>query len=201
MSSPPSLIRRVFTVANLLSLVRIPLGALVWWRADSAVFVAVLMLVAGVSDLLDGAVARALAARRGETVADSGDIGAWLDPLCDKAFLVSVALAILVAHRPPTWLVLVLLTRDIVSITLLLAVAVRTGREGLGRIDYHAVLAGKLTTVLQFAAVLSVLFAPAASVGLALASGVVGAVAVAQVSWRERHAVTGAASVAGPSAR
>lgn len=182
------LARRLLEPANLLSLVRIPLGALAWVRADSATFVLVLLAVAGLTDLLDGWVARALARRHGEAKANTGDLGAWLDPVCDKLFVVNVVLAILVEHRPPVWVVALLLSRDVLSAVAFAAFALRYGLGLAARVDYRAVLLGKLTTVLQFAAVIAVLYLPAATAALAVITAVTGTVAIAQVSaraWRE----------------
>ena len=58
-TKPRSLLRTIVTdPAHLLSLVRIPLALLVWWRPADILFVAVVVAVAGISDFLDGVVGR-----------------------------------------------------------------------------------------------------------------------------------------------
>src|SRR5260370_36630690 len=81
--------RRWPTAPNLLSLARLPMGALFWQVVDDVPahligpFLA--LAAAAVTDVLDGY----LAPRRGVT---SG-VGAWLDPICDQVFLGAVLAA------------------------------------------------------------------------------------------------------------
>jgi cardiolipin synthase len=64
----------------------------------------VLMLVAGVTDLLDGWVAR----RLGQT----SRLGRVLDPLADKLFISSVCVGLVVLRAFPFWLLLLQAIRD-----------------------------------------------------------------------------------------
>jgi phosphatidylglycerophosphate synthase len=107
------------TLPNLLTLSRIPLGALVWLRPLDPVFVLGIMTLAGITDVLDGWVERR---RHPGSTAETA--GAWLDPLCDKIFILSVLLAITVAGSLPLWLVPLIALREILQT--LVAVGSRT---------------------------------------------------------------------------
>lgn len=61
-------------------------------------------VVAGVTDALDGTLARVLDAR--------SKLGAFLDPLADKALLVCVYIALGVTGVLPSWLVILVVFRD-----------------------------------------------------------------------------------------
>ena len=125
---------------NLLTLARIATLPFVLIFIDNysrvrSVWSALLFVVGGVTDLLDGYLAR----KRGqETV-----LGAFLDPLADKLFVLST-LVFLVAHdRVPEWLVVVLLSREL-AITVLRSIATTYG------LVIAAGKTGKMKTLLQF---------------------------------------------------
>ena len=63
------------TLANVLTLSRIPFGIAFWFVADRPTWARAIMVVGGVTDLVDGAVAR----RRGQ--AGRNGVVAWLDPV------------------------------------------------------------------------------------------------------------------------
>ena len=100
---------------NLLSGLRLLAAPLAAWlvlndhdTAALAVFAA-----AGLSDLLDGAVAR--------TYGFTSRFGAWLDPAADKLLMILCLLALLHLGKAPLWLVLLVLLRDlgiVVGVTL-----------------------------------------------------------------------------------
>jgi cardiolipin synthase len=64
--------------------------------------------VAGLSDAVDGALAK-----RFRSVAP---IGAYLDPLADKALLVAVTLALATVDALPMWLVTLIVSRDVLIV-------------------------------------------------------------------------------------
>lgn len=133
--------------ANLLSLARVPMAMAVVLLRDSTVAVIALMVAAGLSDVLDGWVARH----------GGGDpkVGAWLDPVCDKAFVAGLVAAVAMAHPVPWWILALPMVREVFVIvpTLLhLAAPRRTERS----IEYTARPSGKATTVAQFAVLLAV---------------------------------------------
>jgi len=74
------------------------------------------LLVAGVTDVLDGVIAR-MANQRTK-------LGAYLDPLADKLLLTSAFVTLSVLHWVPGWVTIVVLSRDLIIVagTLLLHV-------------------------------------------------------------------------------
>ncbi len=171
---------RVFRLANALTLVRVPLAGLLWVRPHDPWFLVSLMVVAAVSDVVDGALARRIdpSVRH-----DPHNPGAWLDPLCDKIFVASLVALVIVHHAPSLGLSLVLLVREALLLPLILLWALWWRPRGR-RVDFRAVWAGKLTTVLQFAAVGAMLFLPDALTVLAPAAALFGALSVALVVRR-----------------
>lgn len=63
-----------------------------------------LFLIAGLSDAIDGALARLLDQRT--------ELGAWMDPLADKLLMVSVFVMLGWLGEIPDWLVFMAVTRD-----------------------------------------------------------------------------------------
>lgn len=169
-------VTRFLDAANVLSLARLLLAALVWIRPHDGVFLVVLIGLAAVSDVLDGQLGRRLhGPRRG-----TADVGAWLDPLCDKLFMASAAAVVVVAYDPPLFVVALVLLRDVLLAALVLVFRVAAGRDRFHGHDFRARVSGKAATAAQFAALLAVVFAPAWAPALAWLSGIVGLLAVAE---------------------
>lgn len=166
----------------MLSLSRLPLAALVWVAPGRPSWVLCLMALAGITDLLDGWLARRHAAfGRGSGRTGFQDTGAWLDPVCDKVFLVSALAAVTYGTGTPAWLMLLVATREIVQIPLY---ALLKARGVFGRFDFRASMAGKLATVAQFAAVAAILYRRPWAWVLALLAGAVGALAAGYYAVR-----------------
>ncbi|HLX08201.1 MAG TPA: CDP-alcohol phosphatidyltransferase family protein [Thermoanaerobaculia bacterium] len=142
-----------FTIPNLLSLLRMALVppfiiALINGQAKRALLIVVL---AGISDALDGFIARFFH--------QQSLLGSYLDPLADK-LLVTAAYIILAlpalrhggAFLIPAWVTVVVIARDVllvvVALVLYLAANVRS---------FPPSLLSKITTVFQFGAVVVVL--------------------------------------------
>jgi phosphatidylglycerophosphate synthase len=95
-ATPPGLL----TLANALTLARAPLAALIWVAPREPGWLLGIIALAGLSDVLDGRLARAARRRRLARGQDPGNIeaaeaiGAWLDPLLDKLFVLSVLVAV-----------------------------------------------------------------------------------------------------------
>lgn len=124
---------------NLISLSRLLMAAaFVRWSTEPVVAVAILC-AAGISDWLDGWVAK----RLGQQTA----FGALLDPICDRLFVVPVLATLVVVHDLPLWQLAVMIARDIVN-TLggLLVVAARLPLLG----ELGPRRSGKVVTSLQF---------------------------------------------------
>ena len=149
----------IFTVANQLTLLRMGLAPLLVilvlsqrLRWALAVFV-----VAGVTDLLDG-----LIARLGH---QQTTLGAMLDPVADKVLLTSAFVALTwTSHLHvaiPVWLTVTTLSRDAIILTGVAIVNLTMGR----RVFYPSLL-GKLSTVSQLVTVGVVLLLNAFSLTL-----------------------------------
>src|ERR1700730_13620056 len=69
----------------------------------------VLFLAAGISDAVDG-----FLAKRFEMTTE---LGAYLDPLADKAMLVSIYIALGIIEAVPRWLVILVVSRNIVIVS------------------------------------------------------------------------------------
>jgi cardiolipin synthase (CMP-forming) len=95
---------------NLITIGRILLVPVVVWAIGSGqMMVAFLVfLIAGVSDAVDGFLAK----RLGMT----SDLGAHLDPLADKALIVSIYVALGITEAIPRWLVILVVSRDILIV-------------------------------------------------------------------------------------
>jgi cardiolipin synthase (CMP-forming) len=95
---------------NLITLGRVILVPLVFWllitgQTQAAFFA---FIVAGVSDAVDGWLAKSF----GWTT----ELGAYLDPLADKLLIVSIFLALGVDGKLPLWLVIAVVSRDILIV-------------------------------------------------------------------------------------
>jgi cardiolipin synthase len=98
------------SIPNLITLGRILLVPIVVWAISSGtMWIAfVLFVVAGVSDAVDGYLAK----RFGMTT----ELGRYLDPLADKALIVSIYLALGINELIPRWLVILVVSRDILIV-------------------------------------------------------------------------------------
>jgi len=98
------------SIPNLITLGRILLVPIVVWAiAQGLMWLAfVLFLAAGVSDAIDGFLAKRF---HMTTV-----LGAYLDPLADKALIVSIYVTLGVNGYIPRWLVILVVSRDILII-------------------------------------------------------------------------------------
>ena len=100
----------ILSIPNLITLGRILLVPIVVWAiASGTMWIAfVLFVVAGVSDAIDGFIAK----RFGMTT----ELGAYLDPLADKALIVSIYITLGVNDAIPRWLVILVVSRDIMIV-------------------------------------------------------------------------------------
>jgi len=99
------------SIPNLITLARILLVPIVVWAiaTPGAMWIAFLLfLAAGVSDAIDGYLAK----RFGMTTV----VGAYLDPLADKALIVSIYLTLGINYLIPRWLVILVVSRDILIV-------------------------------------------------------------------------------------
>lgn len=132
----------VFTVANQLTILRMALAPImvVMVLSHEYTWALVVFVVAGVTDLLDG-----LIARLGH---QQTHLGAMLDPLADK-LLISTSFVTLtwssgLVVRLPTWLTVITLSRDAIIVVTVTIVNLTIGR----RLFYPSLL-GKIATFAQ----------------------------------------------------
>lgn len=169
------LARRI-TTADLISLSRIPLAGAFILGSDSVTRLT-LVAMAGLTDWLDGWVAR----HRG-----AGRYGAVIDPAADRLFVV-VVIATLVAENTMTLVqCLLLLARDIATTigALLMRLVPSFRPERL-----QARWSGKVVTALQFVALLAVLIEPATLawlLPLVVIASVISIVDYSAALWRHR---------------
>ena len=99
------------SIPNLITLGRILLVPVVVWAitAGEMQIAFVLFLAAGISDAVDGFLAK----RFGMAT----ELGAYLDPLADKAMLVSIYVALGITDAIPRWLVILVVSRDIMIVS------------------------------------------------------------------------------------
>jgi cardiolipin synthase len=98
-------------IPNLITLGRILLVPVVVWAiaTPGAMWIAfVLFLAAGVSDAVDGYLAKRFQM--------ATELGAYLDPLADKALIVSIYLTLGINGFIPRWLVILVVSRDILIV-------------------------------------------------------------------------------------
>lgn len=178
----------------MLSLVRLPMALVLWVAPRSPGWLFGWMVAAGLSDLLDGWVAR----RQG---LPGEGLGAWLDPLCDKAFFLSALLAAWAWRAPPAWMALAASTREVVLLPLVIA-RLAVPRLRHAGIPWRALALGKATTVAQFTLFGAVLLKlEVAWAPLALLSAALGVAAAAQYVARSWRHVASPARAPAPSPR
>ena len=141
------------TVANQLTLLRmllIPAFVILvlYGRIGWAL---VTFVAAGITDLLDGLIAR----RAGQKTT----LGAWLDPMADKLLLVSAFVVLTVPdtglqYRLPLWLTILVISRDL-AIVLTVAVV----NLAIGRKTFAPSLLGKTATAVYIFTCVTVLTA------------------------------------------
>jgi cardiolipin synthase (CMP-forming) len=97
-------------IPNALTLTRIVLVPLIVWLiiAHEMTAAFVLFLLAGVSDAADGYLAKRFQWRT--------ELGAYLDPIADKLLLMSIYVTLGFSNNLPAWLVIAVVSRDILII-------------------------------------------------------------------------------------
>jgi cardiolipin synthase len=137
-TAPAALSAAAQHAANVLTLGRLvcalPLVILIGaGRYEGAFYV---FLVAALSDVLDGYVAKRFSGRT--------RMGAILDPAADKVLIAAMFLALAAAEAVPLWLALGIVTRD-----LLIVAGVLLLRQRLMRMRIEPLLIGKICTFVQ----------------------------------------------------
>ena len=134
-------------IPNLLTLLRIILVPVIVILLIQGLYLKALIvfIVAALSDVLDGFLARIL---HQKTV-----LGAYLDPIADKALLASSFVTLSVLHQIPGWLTVIVISRDVI---ILLGISVLSIMSISVKI--RPTFVSKITTALQLSTVLIVLY-------------------------------------------
>ncbi len=144
---------RPWTLPNFLTFARLAaLPFLVMAILDGRAWAAlVIFLVAAVTDIVDGYLARRFSM--------GSPLGAWLDPIADKLFLVSSFVVFALPGTPttvriPIWLLVLTIFRDVFILVTCLVLFL-----ALGIRSFPPSLLGKLTTFLEVSTVTAILLA------------------------------------------
>lgn len=146
-NAPPVASSDAMNIPNSLTILRILLipvyvGFLVYERYDHALLV---LLLAGVTDGLDGTIARVANQRT--------RLGAFLDPLADKLLLTSGFVTLAVMHLIPSWIAIVVVSRD-----LILMAGTVLAQLTDSQVDISPTILGKGTTLFQLAYIILAVF-------------------------------------------
>jgi cardiolipin synthase (CMP-forming) len=128
----------VLNLPNLITIGRILMVPVVVWAIASNEMKAafVLFLLAGVSDAVDGFLAKRFHMK--------SELGAYLDPLADKVLIVSIYVALGITESIPRWIVILVVSRDILIVGGIMVASL------LGKpMRVRPVLVSKLNTVAQ----------------------------------------------------
>jgi cardiolipin synthase len=160
-------------LANALTVSRIPLGIAFWATYGHRGWSVALVVLAALTDAVDGTVARRAQRRRGFTGAS---VGEWLDPLADKIFVILV-LGAIQTHDPAPWgLVALIAARELVLIPL--AAAYRLVVPGRAPHAFKAGPLGKAATIAELAAITALIVRVELALPLAVAAAGLGLAAV-----------------------
>jgi cardiolipin synthase len=143
---------RYLTLANQLTILRmllIPAFVLlvVYQRLGAALGV---FLTAGITDALDGIIARSAGQRT--------SLGAWLDPMADKLLLVTTFIVLTLpviplTHHVPLWLTVLIISRDVVIVSVVAVVNLAIGHR-----TFKPSLLGKMATASYIVLVVVVMY-------------------------------------------
>lgn len=109
-TSRPPATGHVLTIPNFITIARLLSVPLIVWLiiADRFMEATILFIVAGLSDAADGFIAKRYGA--------ASELGAYLDPIADKALLVSAFVTLGFKGALPAWLAVLVVSRDFLII-------------------------------------------------------------------------------------
>lgn len=138
------------SLPNFITIGRILLVPLAVWLIISEAYGLAFLtfVVAGVSDGVDGYIARRYDART--------ELGAYLDPVADKALLVSVFVTLGLIKIVPAWLVILVVSRDVLIVGAFILSWLMDHR-----VEIKPSIASKINTAFQIIFVVGVLAAAA----------------------------------------
>src|SRR5580658_2952951 len=141
---------RIWTVPNQITLLR--LGFLPIFLSlisyERYRWASLVLVVAGLSDGIDGLLARQLNQR--------SSLGAYLDPIADKLLLSSSFVILAFKKKIAWWLTIIVLSRDILILVVAVVILLISGYR-----PFPPSIFGKLTTAFQIILVFTVVFSAA----------------------------------------
>lgn len=155
------------TVADLLTLSRIPLAVMFLFVPDPAIRIGILLLAAA-TDLLDGFLARRFGGSR---------FGTFIDPVADKLFMLAAFVVVALSRRLAWYEIAGVLLRDLVA-TVAFLVTLGSGRP----MAIPARVGGKAVTVAQVLALFAFLLDSPLLRPLAWATAAIALYAIADYS-------------------
>jgi cardiolipin synthase len=134
------------TLPNFITIARLLGVPLIVWLmiADRFLEATVLFIIAGISDAADGFIAKRFGA--------ASELGAYLDPVADKALLVSVFVTLGFKGVLPAWLIVLVVSRDLFIIGGMLLAYVLSNPMAV-----HPLWVSKANTVAQILLIVLVL--------------------------------------------
>jgi CDP-diacylglycerol--glycerol-3-phosphate 3-phosphatidyltransferase/cardiolipin synthase len=169
----------IATLPNIVSLSRIPMAAAFPFLQGTEERL-LLIAAAATTDLLDGYLARS---RGGAT-----RLGALIDPIADRCFVLVAVLTLYSDGTLTPLATLILMSRDVAVVGAFIVVR---ATPGFGAFTFMARPAGKVVTVLQFAALTSAFLLPgwlAAWIGVVAVASAVAIADYASALWQGRAA-------------
>ncbi len=132
------MIRKLINLPNLLTLSRILMTPFIVYSILNhfAIQALVLMIIAGLTDMLDGAIAKYF---HMQTV-----VGAYMDPIADKLMLVSSIISLFIVGQVPMFLFLAVVFRDVIIVVGAMLYELVTHR-----LEMQPTYISKITTVVQ----------------------------------------------------
>ena len=169
--------KEVLTPPNLISLSRLAMAGVFLGMRDADWRLGVVLL-AMASDVLDGVIAR--------VSHTTSRIGALIDPIADRIFMLVAFIAVTVDGLISPWQLALLMVRDVMTV---IGWFVARNISWLKAIPFQARWPGKGVTVLQFVTLVAALEAPRLVAGMALACGILALVATTDYTlmlWANR---------------
>lgn len=143
------------TIPNFITIARLIGVPLIVWLliADRFVEATILFVLAGISDAADGFIAKRFGA--------TSELGAYLDPVADKALLVSVFVTLGLRGALPAWLIVIVVSRDLFIIGGILLSYVLSNP-----MPVHPLIVSKVNTAAQIVLIALVLADRSGEMGL-----------------------------------
>ncbi len=149
--------KKVLNIPNLITVIRIILVPVIIILITSKSYASALwfFLAAGVSDALDGYIARRFDLRT--------TLGATLDPLADKILIIASVIALSRLGLLPVWLMLVVVCRD-----LIIAAGAVAWHLVIGPLEMSPLIASKVNTSMQVVMIFLVLWKASGMEGISV---------------------------------